>query len=726
MLSLPLRLQTDQLDFKGTPNVKKLGIHLMGYDAYYRKHSLSEETWDLLPPISMEGLLNLHQLENLKFETYECSPKCDIKLLKAFPPNLKKLSLTRTYFSWEDMAIINTLPNLEVLKLRDDAFCGPEWKATGNGFCKLKYLEVARLSSLKHWSVDADHFPILECVFLNHCPHLVEFPTGFGEINTLQLIELSVRYTEKVNSLRDKIRNLQAFLEGSRNNNISKITRRGLESEIRRVARDADLKIESELHQLYLMYNKSGYISEPPKSFYQTLKQVNREIKSIQRRIQIMSKISRVMPPALKQVKRNIQIERKNNHSAAEPQRIENIKPAIGLAKYWIRKLGSKNGMLMSTGLDRKACHWISNQSIHLDSPISTSCTSHQEFRSILYFPKASGLLANYSSQTFPSYPKLLRVLDLSLYDLVDIPSEIVNLVCLRYLALRTNAPLKDYKWSELLCLQTFIVETIGPNAPGEVWKSPIDILNNMPRLRHVLFSKSSLYLPRQETNLQTISGLYYRPEPRRSSQNFRNIPFVKKLGIYIDITPVSDPKLLPEDASQQHSSLNDLVHLQRLENLKIDVPQVIHFQDVFRLPTSFPSNLKKLTLEGTCLPWDDMAIIATLPNLEALKLKHNAFCGSEWKTMENGFCKLKYLKIAVLDFEHWSASFPVLECLILDFCRKLKKFPIGFADITTLQLIELTRCDSSLVTSAKQIHEEQLEYLGYTKLVIRDYCTLP
>ncbi|XP_031107866.1 putative late blight resistance protein homolog R1B-23 [Ipomoea triloba] len=188
-LNLPQRLQTEP-DFKGIPNLKELGIRLMGYDPYYKMHSLSEKPWGLLPHISMEGLLNLHQLENLKFETNQWSLKCDLKLLKAFPPNLKKLTLRGTHFSWEDMAIINTLPNLEALKLREDAFCGPEWKATGNGFCKLKYLEVTAHSSLKHWSVDADHFPILECIFLNQCHLLVEFPTGFGEINTLQLIDL--------------------------------------------------------------------------------------------------------------------------------------------------------------------------------------------------------------------------------------------------------------------------------------------------------------------------------------------------------------------------------------------------------------------------------------------------------------------------------------------------------------------------------------------------------
>nr|GMC68612.1 putative late blight resistance protein homolog R1B-14 isoform X1 [Ipomoea batatas] len=199
-LILPQRLQTEP-DFKGIPNVKELGIRLMGYDPYYKMHSLSEKPWGLLPHISMEGLLSLHQLENLKFETSQWSPECDLKLLKAFPPNLKMLTLKGTHFSWEDMTIINTLPNLEALKLREDAFCGPEWKATGNGFSKLKYLEVTAHSSLKRWSVDADHFPILECIFLNQCHLLVEFPTGFG--NTLQLIDLKNCSSLLVTSAKD-------------------------------------------------------------------------------------------------------------------------------------------------------------------------------------------------------------------------------------------------------------------------------------------------------------------------------------------------------------------------------------------------------------------------------------------------------------------------------------------------------------------------------------------
>nr|GMC72083.1 putative late blight resistance protein homolog R1B-14 isoform X1 [Ipomoea batatas] len=365
-LSLPLRFQTEP-NFKGIPNVKELGIHLMDY---HKMHSLSKETWDLLPPISMEGLLNLHQLENLKFEADTDYLKCDSKLLKAFPPNLKKLTLESTYFSWEDKpsennCIIenvdnevnflnpydfndsdsfdssdddngncvdtcennsfnsndndglesftfddNSLLNEHVGELHDmlcnvddalnvdaslldlndvefDTFhdnciddaiyihdllgeekeemdgserdallnsekeredekqetmvegvenendvlesftfgdeslsnelandlhemlCGDDDMNIEASLCDLSDIEcvtfhdnclddalyihdliVTEHSTLKHWSVDADHFPILECIFLNLCRDLVEFPTGFSEINTLQLIDL--------------------------------------------------------------------------------------------------------------------------------------------------------------------------------------------------------------------------------------------------------------------------------------------------------------------------------------------------------------------------------------------------------------------------------------------------------------------------------------------------------------------------------------------------------
>nr|GMD74818.1 putative late blight resistance protein homolog R1B-16 [Ipomoea batatas] len=79
--------------------------------------------------------------------------------LNALPKNLKKLSLYYTYLSLEDMVIIGTLPNLEILKLIGYAFSGKDWNTRENEFCRLKYLQIEK-SGLKDWS--SAHFPILE------------------------------------------------------------------------------------------------------------------------------------------------------------------------------------------------------------------------------------------------------------------------------------------------------------------------------------------------------------------------------------------------------------------------------------------------------------------------------------------------------------------------------------------------------------------------------------
>ncbi|KAI3745218.1 hypothetical protein L1987_58326 [Smallanthus sonchifolius] len=47
----------------------------------------------------------------------------------------------------------------------------------------------------------------------------------------------------------------------------------------------------------------------------------------------------------------------------------------------------------------------------------------------------------------------------------------------------------------------------------------------------------------------------------------------------------------------------------------------------------TFPATLKTLALYGCRLPWSDMSIIQTLPNLLVLKLRHSAFEGSCWNT---------------------------------------------------------------------------------------------
>nr|GME11370.1 putative late blight resistance protein homolog R1B-17 [Ipomoea batatas] len=101
--------------------------------------------------------------------------------------------------------------------------------------------------------------------------------------------------------------------------------------------------------------------------------------------------------------------------------------------------------------------------------------------------------------------------------------------------------------------------------------------------------------------------------------------PQLKELGIYIEGELV-------------HGCLESLVHLHLLEKLKVEIRRVEHFY----LPTSFPLNLKQLTLRYTYVPWKEIHIVGKLPNLETLKLKDFAFCGSKWEQTEMGFKKLK------------------------------------------------------------------------------------
>ncbi|PHT52003.1 hypothetical protein CQW23_06465 [Capsicum baccatum] len=88
----------------------------------------------------------------------------------------------------------------------------------------------------------------------------------------------------------------------------------------------------------------------------------------------------------------------------------------------------------------------------------------------------------------------------------------------------------------------------------------------------------------------------------------------------------------------------------------------------------AFPATLKKLKLERTFLSWLYLDIIAEMPNLE----------------------------------KDTNDNFPVLERLMIRSCHHLKEIPIEFADINTLQLIQLKWCLPELGKSAARIQKEQ------------------
>ncbi|CAA2993368.1 late blight resistance homolog R1B-16 isoform X1 [Olea europaea subsp. europaea] len=164
------------------PNLKKLGIL---YNA---------ATW------------NAYDIHLLKLETLNIffeSPTNSIFLRSiTSAPRLKKITLEHGRIDWEYMTIFGMLPNLEVLKLREFAFVGPEWIPTEGEFLKLKFLLIWE-TDLEQWRADSTHFPRLECLILRKCSKLVEIPSDIGEIQTLKIIEIDNSSPSSVKSAKD-------------------------------------------------------------------------------------------------------------------------------------------------------------------------------------------------------------------------------------------------------------------------------------------------------------------------------------------------------------------------------------------------------------------------------------------------------------------------------------------------------------------------------------------
>ncbi|KAK6156442.1 hypothetical protein DH2020_010690 [Rehmannia glutinosa] len=300
---------------------------------------------------------------------------------------------------------------------------------------------------------------------------------------------------------------------------------------------------------------------------------------------------------------------------------------------------------------------------------------------------------------------RLLRVLDVlnvefssySPHYLLYPPDELFELFHLRYLALAypQNIPAAI---SNLQNLQTLIIHPVGASwsylerfmvhLPRECWC--------MPNLRHLVSSSShALCIPEAAVsvleNLQTLSVV---KNLRCTPRTLRSIPNLKKLGIIY---------------SSGGCHLENLVYLHQLEKLKLTMYSSFRSQQ--KLNPAFPRTLRKLTLSGGRLPWEDMTIIGSLPNLQVLKLRDFACYGSEWDTTDGEFPQLNVLLIDESNLQHWiteSSHFPSLKRLSLHRCPNLTEIPDGIGEIPTLELIEVKHGNESLVESAKRIHEEQ------------------
>ncbi|KAH6812635.1 hypothetical protein C2S51_021653 [Perilla frutescens var. frutescens] len=265
---------------------------------------------------------------------------------------------------------------------------------------------------------------------------------------------------------------------------------------------------------------------------------------------------------------------------------------------------------------------------------------------------------------------------------------------------------------SKLQNLETLIVRAwkIDRGYPLFVTRLPSGIWK-MPQLRHLVSPFfGPLPLPKNETfsleSLRTFSVATNFPCSQRLLQR---IPNLQKLGIFY----LGNVNYY---FGYDYWDLQDLVLLHQLETLKITIHSSFRSRERLIRNPAFPASLRKLTLSGQILTWERMTIIGSLPNLQVLKLRDSACKGRIWETDEGEFLELRFLLMDTLDLREWvteSSHFPKLKSLLLHHCMDLNEIPDGIGEIPTLELIEVSNGNKSLVESAKRIQEEQQSMYG-------------
>ncbi|KAL8544364.1 hypothetical protein ACS0TY_004777 [Phlomoides rotata] len=289
---------------------------------------------------------------------------------------------------------------------------------------------------------------------------------------------------------------------------------------------------------------------------------------------------------------------------------------------------------------------------------------------------------------------RLLRVLDVMHYG-DCLPPQVFELFHLRYLALsfRDKIPAAI---SNLENLQTLIIFRGNRYTPFTLSHLPLEIWR-LPHLRHLIFS-----------------GLYKLPIPAdRPTLPLENLHTVTGISDFICTERILGmmPNLKKLGFSTSVQSFPNLANLHQLEKLKITASG--SFSSPGRNPV-FPRSLKKLSLVGRRLPWKDMSIVGSLPNLQVLKLKNDACDGFIWKTSYGEFPQLKFLLIEESKLLLWLTEkdhFPRLEHLRIHRCTFLLEIPDSIGEISTLELIQVAGVRNSLLESVRKIQEVQQSY---------------
>ncbi|KAH6772508.1 hypothetical protein C2S51_010912 [Perilla frutescens var. frutescens] len=162
---------------------------------------------------SLCNLRRLHKLESLSLSVEGWRIKNSKLKILTFPSSLNKLSLYECNLHWDDLTMIGSLPQLQVLKLKRFSVTeGEEWSPVDGQFLRLRVLKI-RSCELVRWNMEYFHFPILEKLLLWGLLRMEEIPMAIAEIPTLKLIRVE-ECSESVDISAMKIKEDQLQTQG--------------------------------------------------------------------------------------------------------------------------------------------------------------------------------------------------------------------------------------------------------------------------------------------------------------------------------------------------------------------------------------------------------------------------------------------------------------------------------------------------------------------------------
>ncbi|KAL7160401.1 hypothetical protein ABFS83_01G092500 [Erythranthe nasuta] len=310
--------------------------------------------------------------------------------------------------------------------------------------------------------------------------------------------------------------------------------------------------------------------------------------------------------------------------------------------------------------------------------------------------PNARSLLCFGPKQQYPVLLplclRLLKVLDALALRFYEFPHQLLALVHLTHLSITCDRELPN-SISTLSNLEVLIFtrhHNIKLSNNGPVYL-PIDIWN-VHKLRQLYCEGFDLPPPPDNShleNLLTVSGVSAHS---CITEVLSRIPNLNRIAVQIESA---------HDSTETFNFFGQFASVyEEFESFKCVVVNPNLSSQIIRSVPNFPMNIRKISLSGCGLPWENMEVIASLPNLKVLKLRWYAFCGPLWKTNTQQFPRLQFLLLENLDIENLEFDIPYIRWVIVRHCYKLENISNQFKNT---ELLEVDDCNPSFMKKMRE-----------------------